>query len=56
MTQYIGDIITIWVIVFAILIMLVMCSFIVQCSLQNEKKPKKCEQEETAFEERKLLE
>ena len=55
MFQYLGDVLTIWIIVFAILITLVMCSLIVHCSLQNDTKTKRSEENESPLEETKLL-
>ena len=55
MFHYLGDVLTIWIIVFAIVIALVMCSLIVHCSLQNDTKTQKSEGSESPFEETKLL-
>ena len=60
MIQYIGDIITIWALVFAILIMLVLCTFTIQWSLKRDTKNQKSETVDKAgddsFESGKLLE
>ena len=56
MIQYIGDIITIWALVFAILIMLVLCTFTIQWSLKRDIKHQKSETEDESFESGKLIE
>ena len=60
MIQYIGDIITIWALVFAILIMLVLCTFTIQWSLKRDTKNEKSETgdktEDDSYESGKLLE
>ena len=55
MLHYLGDVLTIWIIVFAILIALVMCSLIVHCSLQNDTNTQKSEGSESPCEDTRLL-
>ena len=55
MIQYIGDIITIWALVFAILIMLVLCTFTIQWSLKRDTKNQKSEASQKKINEESRL-
>ena len=56
MIEYVGDVITIWVIVIGILLMLVLCSFLVTCIMnEDDRKRQKSEGSNTSSERGKLM-
>ena len=56
MIEYVGDVITIWVIVIGILLMLVLCSFLVNCIMnEDDRKRRKNEESNSSSERGKLV-